>query len=247
MVAKRYSKYNNKFANSTENYARIAKTKFPKRSYMTLSDHDTIGYIDENNKKIDHLKNERVEQYRAYDYIDPDSVVLELGGRYGTVSAIINTKLEIQTNHVVIEPDLKVYEALTINKERHDSHFSIETSIISNTDVKLIEHGYATRISDAKLGDVVLDTITLDDLEIKYDLVFDTLVADCEGCLSKFFEENLEKLETFNTVIFEQDFPNICDYNYIIRKLKSWNFTNMLRSKEMQYNKSEFVQVWKKL
>ena len=29
----------------------------------------------------------------AYDYIEPDDIVLELGGRYGTVSNVINHKL----------------------------------------------------------------------------------------------------------------------------------------------------------
>ena len=42
---------------------------------------------------INHKIEERTEQEQAFKYIYPDDVVLELGGRYGTVSSIINYKL----------------------------------------------------------------------------------------------------------------------------------------------------------
>ena len=74
-----------------------------------------VDFVDENGKVIDINAVEKVEQDDAEKYIQSDSVVLELGGRYGTVSAIINKKLKDPTNHVVVEPDQTVWASLEKN------------------------------------------------------------------------------------------------------------------------------------
>ena len=49
-----------------------------------------IPHYDENYNIIDTYNNEYTEQNDAKEYIKPTDVVLELGGRYGTVSTVIN-------------------------------------------------------------------------------------------------------------------------------------------------------------
>lgn len=68
----------------------------------------------------DHFEVE--EQNQAREYIDENDIVLELGGRYGTVSTIINNLLNNKENHVVVEPDESVLNALITNRENHGAN-----------------------------------------------------------------------------------------------------------------------------
>ena len=74
---------------------------------------------DEYNNFVDTENMEVEEQKLAKYYILPDDVVLELGGRYGSVSCIINSKLNNKTNEVVVEPDQRVWDALEKNRNRN--------------------------------------------------------------------------------------------------------------------------------
>ena len=69
-------------------------------------------------KKINTNKIEKQEQDLANKYILETDVVLELGARYGSVSCIINSKLNNKNNQVVVEPYKRVWDALEINKKK---------------------------------------------------------------------------------------------------------------------------------
>jgi hypothetical protein len=118
---------------------------FYKNYELFISDEiDKNKYYDENGNLINHKINEREEQEQAFKYIEPNDIVLELGGRYGTVSGVINYKLINKTNHIVVEPDEKIIPALTKNKELNNSKYQIFPKIISNTNKKKIDDGYGT-------------------------------------------------------------------------------------------------------
>ena len=68
---------------------------------------------------------EQAEQELVNHYILPDDVVLELGARYGSVSCVINSKLNNKQNQVVVEPDERVWQALQQNKTRNECAFHI--------------------------------------------------------------------------------------------------------------------------
>lgn len=53
-----------------------------------------------------------------------------------------------------------------------------------------------------------------------YNLKFNVLVADCEGFLQQFFDENPEFYDNLRLVIFEADYPEKCNYGKIVTKLK---------------------------
>ena len=57
---------------------------------------------------------------------------------------------------------------------------------------------------------------------------FNVLVADCEGFLETFFEENPEFYDNLRLVIFEADYPDKCDYNKIRYALKVRGFIQTL-------------------
>ena len=172
------------------------KIKYPVRKHLKLEDLDKIPYYDENNKIIDNIKNERIEQYISYDYVNPNMCVLELGARYGTVSCVINNKLENPKNHIVIEPDKTVIPSLIKNRKSHKSKFTIFNGVISKNPVSIIYNGYATKtITTKKQNDI--KTWSLQDIIKKTNLKFNCLVADCEGCLETFFKENLNYISNF--------------------------------------------------
>ena len=200
------------------------KIIYPTRKHLKLDELDKIPYYDENDNIIDNKKNEREEQYIGNDYIMPDMVVLELGARYGTVSCVINNKLENPLNHVVIEPDTTVIDALKSNKS-----------------MKLNKKGYASSVELLKNEDIddenIVKNYSLTKIMKKYDLNFDTLVADCEGCLCSFIKENEKYIKNYKLIIFERDMPNNCNYTTIDKQLKKWNFKQIIEG---------FVCVWKK-
>ena len=214
------------------------KIIFPKRKHLTIDELDKIPYIDENNSIINNKKFEREEQYMANDFILPNMTVLELGARYGTVSCVINNKLENPRNHVVFEPDKNVIAALIKNRNTHKSKFTIVNGIIASKPMKMILNGYASTVSIANKNDKdVIKYITLKNIMKKTKLNFDCLVADCEGCLCDFFKENEKYIKNYKMIIFESDYPGDCDYNIIKDNLKLWGFSVII---------DRFVSVWVK-
>lgn len=200
---------------------------------------DTYIYYDENNKIIDHKKEEYVEQLQAQKYIDPNSVVLELGARYGTVSCVINDMLNNKANQVSVEPDSKVWDALENNMKKNNLNFNILKGFISTTPMELEGEGYGLTFKDVNAS--TIPNFKLDDIQNKYNLKFDTLVADCEGCLERFFEENKNLYTQLKTVIMEEDQPEKCNYNKIKEELQNNGF-KLIETDFNQVNRS----VWKK-
>lgn len=202
--------------------------KYPKRKHLTLEELDKIPYYDENNNIIDNIHNERIEQYLANDFVNPNNVVLELGARYGTVSCVINNKLENPRNHIVFEPDNSVIDALMKNRKSHKSKFTIFNGIISNSKMKFIKDSYASTMEETINDDEAVKSWSLKEIYKITKLNFDCLIADCEGCLEKFFDENEIYIKNFKLIIFEADQPQKCNYKKIKHKLLSWNFTCIL-------------------
>ena len=71
------------------------------------------------------------EQELAKKYIKENDVVLELGARYGSVSCVINSKLNCKTNQVSVEPDDRVWNALERNRIINKANFHIVKGFIS--------------------------------------------------------------------------------------------------------------------
>lgn len=191
-----------------------------------------MKFYNENGDIIDHENIESIEQKQAEIFISPDSVVLELGARYGTVSCAINNKLNNRWNQVSVEPDNRVWYALENNLNLNNCNFHVIKGVISNQPVLLKNmdmcNGYAcTTVQTTEAGDVM--SYRLHDIEDMFNLKFDTLVADCEGFLGVFFEENPHMYSQLRLIIFEKDYGDICDYDKIIENLKLHNF-NLLAS-----------------
>ena len=177
-----------------------------------------------NKVDIEHL--EKDEQELAKYFILENDVVLELGARYGSVSCIINSKLNNKNNQVVVEPDSRVWEALEKNKNNNNCEFNIVKGFISNKKLDLTNlddyYGYGSTFIEN--NDTKIPSYSLDEKIDKYKLNFNVLVADCEGFLEVFFDENPNLYDKLRLFIFEADYPEKCNYDKIKNKLTEKNF-----------------------
>lgn len=195
-----------------------------------------MQFFDEHGRLIDTSQFEAEEQRLVRQYITPKCVVLELGARYGTVSCAINRNLLNPRNQVSVEPDSQVWDALERNKYNNRCEFSIFRGCISRVPLKVSLDGYATTTQPSDTSDVYIRT--LEEIEKTTGLTFDTLVADCEGFLEQFFDENPKLYTQLNLILFEKDQPQRCNYAKIEANLIANGF---------QPIKTGFQSVWKKV
>ena len=185
-----------------------------------------LKYKDENGNDIKNELAERKEQLIAETFILEKSTVLELGARYGTVSCVINKRICDSTKQVSVEADKRVINALEKNKKRNKCEFNIVYGTVSKSPLKLentdVVKGYgSTTVKDENSS---IPNHSISSLEEKYNLKFDTLVADCEGCLCDFLDENPTFIHQLHTVFFEKDYTEKCNYSIIVKKLKKNGF-----------------------
>ncbi len=199
-------------------------------------------FVDRFGNNIDVTKVEHVEQAQAKKYIDPNASVLELGARYGTVSAVINGVLKRKTDHIAVEPDEQVWSALEKNKESSNSKFQVLKGFISNQKLGLQREGgdgYGnTQVADDSSK---IPNFSFEAIRKMVSKPFTTLVADCEGCIEPFLDENEAILQTLDTVIMEEDQPHKCNYGKVQGLLQKYNFKVVERGFDEVYRS-----VWKK-
>jgi FkbM family methyltransferase len=186
---------------------------------MTPDEVDAIPYRAENGSIINHKENERDEQELVRKHLKKDARVLELGARYGTVSCLISAILDDPSKHVAVEPDVSVLSALIYNKLTHSGKFHIVVGAISRTPVSFdFTCGYGNHTVPSSFSTV--ETFTLEEIEKRYDVSFNCLVADCEGFLEQFFRENPDFPSKLDMIIFESDGGDWCDYVYVKETLQ---------------------------
>ena len=200
-----------------------------------------MNIVDLNGKRVDIEHVEVEEQRLANQYILENDVVLELGARYGSVSCIINSKLNNKKNQVVVEPDERVWNALETNKKSNNCEFNIVKGFISNKKLDLTNLDYcidgygATFIEN---NNTKIPSFSLKEITEKHNLIFNVLVADCEGFLEVFFDENPEFYDHLRLIIFEADYPQKCNYTKIKETLFEKGFTKILEGHQNVWTRS---------
>lgn len=138
----------------------------------------------------------------AKKYLSPDSAVLELGGCIGVVSCTANKLLSRPENHVVVEANPNLIPALTRNRDQNSCKFAVVQGVVANGPV------YFSAASQMECGRVsesgnLVPSFTTDELEARYGIRFDTLIADIEGAEDRLLTENFHFLERLNLLIIE--------------------------------------------
>lgn len=186
----------------------------------------SLELYDENGIQINTSVCEYPEQCLAFSYIDSDAIVLEMGARYGSVSCIINKKLSNKLNQISVEPDPTVWSTLDKNIKRNKCTVRVFKGFVSKKNRQLLSYGYAATsiVSDSS----TIPSASVETIESQYGLMFDTLVADCEGFLGEFFEEHPHLYQQLKTVIFEADYPQKCDYESLRTNLLKNGFHEII-------------------
>jgi len=201
---------------------------------------------DQKGNPVDTQRLEKTEQELAEQYIKENDRVLELGARYGSVSCIINSKLKCKTNQVVVEPDDRVWDALERNKLANKCNFHIVKGFVSTKKLDLTEldywhGGYGATFIENK--DTKIPSFTLSEIQAKHNVSFNVLVADCEGFLEVFFDENPELYDSLRLVLFEADYAEKCNYEKIRNALKRKGFVELLNGHQNVWIKPEGIQL----
>jgi len=193
--------------------------------------------------KYGNFQDELPEQILAANYLTGTEKVLEIGSNIGRNSLVIAS---IVKDFVTLETDPNVAKQLTENRDLNHFTFHIENSALSKR--KLIQSGWDTKPSDVlESGYSWVNTITLEQLNDKYKIEFDTLILDCEGAFYYILMDMPEILKNINLIIVENDYHDISHKNYVDSILKQHNFYLQYQEAggwEPCYNM--FYEVWKK-
>jgi FkbM family methyltransferase len=194
------------------------------------------------------FQHEYPEQLMAVTYLTGNEKVLEIGANIGRNSIVIADILRKANanNFVTLECDPNIAKQLMYNRDVNNISFIIENSALSKR--KLIQKGWDTIASDVVLdGYTPVKTITWDELNAKYNILFDTLVLDCEGAFYYILMDMPEILTNIKLIIMENDYHDITHKKYIDGVLKEHGFY-------VDYSESggwgpcynNFFEVWKK-
>ena len=61
----------------------------------------------------------------------------------------------------------------------------------------------------------LIETVTYEEFCNKFNLNFNVLVVDCEGCFCDVYESMEEQINNFDKILIEFDQPHLCDYENI--------------------------------
>ena len=197
------------------------------------------------------FEDEYPEQLMTARYLPSDAKVLELGGNMGRNSCVIASILQDSKNLVVLESDKSSAECLRRNRDCNGFQFHVEASALSK--IPLVQSGWDTMPSAVDVpGCFRVDTITFDEVQKKYGIVFDTMVVDCEGALYYILRDDPEILKNINLLIIENDYLNRSHFDYVLDVFKKngfhlvYNEHLTINNRALDSVRTEFYQVWKK-
>ena len=143
------------------------------------------------------------EQQMIYKHIEPDSRILEFGPNIGRSSLIANSRLSDKSQHLCIETIPETCQQLIENRDANALGFQVFQGAISQT--PLYQKGWKTS-TEKKKGYRQVNTQSFGHIRDTYAIDFNTIIADCEGCLVPFLKDNPEILNDIRLIILEHDF-----------------------------------------
>ena len=229
----------------------IVKINMIDLTVTSVNDYDTetkISLIHSNLKlKYGSFSDELPEQKMSLRQLKGHEKVLELGGNIGRNSLVISSILQNNHNLVTLECDPNIANALRENRDINNFDFHIENSALSKK--KLLQRGLETIQSDVLLdGYTTVNIISFDELQNKYNIVFDTLVLDCEGAFYYILMDMPEILENINMIIMENDYTDINHKKYVDQVLIENDFyCDYIEPGGWEPCFNNFYEVWKRV
>jgi len=177
------------------------------RNKISLSEYNNNNYINDDLQTLidksqhkDELTNkaELYEKTLISHYLPENAKVLELGGGWGSVSKIIQQKINNKNNHIIIEPENERATKLI------QKGYKVFNGIISNN-VMWLEKKFVSRDIPTFNSQSIENIINIEKLEKMNNIKFDTIIADCEGALPKIFKENPQLFKQIKFIQIEYD------------------------------------------
>lgn len=196
------------------------------------------------------MKQEYPEQLLTLEYLPDTAKVLEIGGNLGRNSLIISTVLQNDRDFVSLECDPRSVKQLIHNRDVNNRNFHIEGSALSKT--KLFQKGWCTFTEANKpAGAFPVSTITWSELQTKYNIAFDTLIADCEGALYYILNDFPDFLDKMTLIIVENDYSSLAQKQMVDKAFAQKGFFVIASRPGPSYTplpcRPYFYQVWKKM
>jgi hypothetical protein len=171
---------------------------------------------DNKGKIVNYNQVESVEVKQAMEYIREDDRVLELGARWGGVAVTTNKILKDKDKHYVVECDPSVWDTLEFNKNNNNCKFNIIKGTISKKRQRILGKSWATHTVEDHESEIPNYPLPLVD--------FNVLIADCEGAIEQFYDENKEFFKGLRLILLEKDRPNHCNYDRIFKEWTELGF-----------------------
>jgi len=196
------------------------------------------------------------EQKILLNFLKPTSKVLELGGNIGRASIIINHIIDEKEKHLVLETNPYICHKLIKNKKNNNLKFNIFNGGLSKKPI-LYKHWDSIQTDNYHMFDGYkkANTITLEEINKKYNINFNTIVADCEGAFIQILKDFPTILDKINYIFIEHDWKTHSDYVYYLETMKNkgYNMINSLEKKDIKLPKNWgvaedeiFHSVWEK-
>lgn len=169
------------------------------------------------------FQDELPEQRLAVQYIRPTDRVLEIGSNIGRNSLVISSILIDDRNLVTLECNPHFIPLLTFNRTLNCANFKVINAALSYKRLGIQDWGTIVLEEDQPIppGYSLVRTTTFEDLHFNPNV----LVADCEGALFHILSDNPNMLEGFQTLILENDYHDISQYQYLRSLFERFHFT----------------------
>jgi len=174
------------------------------------------------------------EHYLVKKYLNDTDSVLELGGCLGFVSCLINKKLTNKSNHVVLEPNPYLQDYLQFNRNNNGCDFRIIEGVLSKRKKEELFFNntiLGSSIKNKTDRSVFVSCFTINQLQEKFNLKFNTMVIDIEGGEYNLFKETDFKNLNISKIIIEfHNFSNIladAEIDFCREKLNENNFKHI--------------------
>ena len=170
------------------------------------------------------LKDELYEQQMIFKHIKPDSKILEFGPNIGRSSVVANSLLGDKTQHLCIETIPDTCQKLRENRDKNSLGFRIFEGAVSKK--KLYQSGWLSS-SEQGADYVEVNTSPFYQIQKDYQIPYNTIIADCEGCLIPFLKENTSFLNQIRLIILEHDFHNREDLEFFNQLMNEHHFNQI--------------------
>lgn len=195
------------------------------------------------------LKNEYPEQLMTVRFLEETATVLELGANIGRNTCVIATILNDDSRLVSLETDARTTKLLRHNRDINNFKFHIENSALSK--IPLCQEAWNTIPFTGKLPSTdyfMVKTISFNEIQQKYGLIFDTLVADCEGALYQILQDDPAMLKNIKMIIIENDYFDENRKSFVDSIFQQYGLKPIYTEgrKSTKPSSHEFYQVWKR-